>query len=49
VNRGSGASNSCIFPQIAAGSPGRVIISFYGTSATSPSDASAVCCFINVD
>ena len=42
VNRGGGASNSCIFAQIAAGTPGRVVISFYGTSATSPADPSAV-------
>jgi hypothetical protein len=42
VNRGGGASNSCIFPQIAAGSPGHVVISFYGTSATSPHEATAV-------
>jgi hypothetical protein len=42
VNRGAGASNSCIFPQIAAGSPGRVVMCFYGTSATSPSDPNAV-------
>jgi len=41
VNRGGGASNSCIFPQIAAGSPGRIAICFYGTSATSPADPNA--------
>ena len=41
VNRGAGASNACIFPQIAAGSSGRVVIDFYGTSATSPHDPSA--------
>ncbi len=41
VNRGAGASNACVFPQIAAGSPGRVVIDFYGTSATSPHQASA--------
>ena len=42
VNRGGGESNACIFPQIAAGSPGRVVMCFYGTSATSPADPSAV-------
>jgi len=41
VNRGGGASNACIFPQIAAGTPGRVVIAFFGTSATTPHDAAA--------
>lgn len=41
VNRGSGTSNSCIFPQIVAGSPGHIAICFYGTSDTSPHNATA--------
>ena len=40
VNRG-GASNIAIYPQIAAGSSGRVVITFYGHSGTSSQDASA--------
>lgn len=40
VNRG-GASNIAIFPQIAAGSAGRVVITFYGHSGTSSQDPNA--------
>lgn len=40
VNAG-GPSNIAIFPHIAAGSPGRVIISFYGHSGTSSQDPAA--------
>lgn len=40
VNRG-GASNIAIFPQIAAGSARRVVITFYGHSGTSTQDPGA--------
>jgi len=38
VNRGAGASNSCIFPQVVAGSAGHIAVCFYGASTTSPAD-----------
>ncbi len=38
VNRGAGASNSCIFPQVVAGSVGHIAVCFYGASTTSPAD-----------
>src|SRR5206468_11763485 len=40
VNRGD-ASNIAIYPQIAAGSEGRVVITFYGHSGTSSQDPDA--------